>query len=81
MDARVAVRQFLKDLLAAKGDTLPFADGDSLLLGGRFQSLDAVEIVVFVEEQFGVDFGAIGFDQQKIDSVDAIMSLVEGVRA
>lgn len=81
MDQRATIRQFLKELLAAKGDTLPFGDGDSLLLSGRFQSLDAVEIVVFVEETFGVDFGAIGFDQEKIDSVDAILHLVEGVRA
>jgi acyl carrier protein len=36
-----------------------------------------VEIVVFLEEQFGLDFAVIGFDQEKIDTVDAIASLVE----
>ena len=58
---------------------MDFSDSDSLLLGGRLQSLDAVEIVVFLEETFGVDFAAIGFDQEKIDSVDAITSLFETV--
>jgi acyl carrier protein len=48
-----------------------------LLLGGRLQSLDAVEIVVFLEEKFGPDFAATGFDQEKIDTVDAIASLIE----
>jgi acyl carrier protein len=77
MDQRPTIRQFLKELLATKGDALQFADSDSLLLGGRLQSLDAVEIVVFLEEQFGLDFAVIGFDQEKIDTVDAIASLVE----
>jgi acyl carrier protein len=76
MDQRPAVREFLKELLATKGDALQFSDADSLLLGGRLQSLDAVEIVVFLEEKFGLDFAAIGFDQEKIDSVDAITSLI-----
>ncbi|MGB2671347.1 MAG: acyl carrier protein [Candidatus Acidiferrum sp.] len=80
MDQKPAIRQFLKDLLATKGDSLPFSDSDSLLLSGRLQSLDAVEVVVFLEEKFAVDFAAVGFDQEKIDSVGAIASLVEAAR-
>ena len=77
MNQRPAIRQFLKELLATRGDAAPFSDSDSLLLGGRLQSLHAVEIVLFLEEKFGLDFGAIGFDQGKIDSVDAISSLLD----
>jgi len=80
MHPKPAIRQFLTELLASKGDALPFSDTDSLLLSGRLQSLDAVEIVVFLEEHFGIDFAAVGFDQEKIDSVDAISSLVETVQ-
>lgn len=80
MDQKNAIREFLRDLLASKGDTHEFSDASSLLLSGRLQSLDAVEIVVFLEEKFGVDFAAVGFDQEKIDNVDAIISLVAAVR-
>ncbi len=80
MDQRPAIRQFLKELLASKGDSAEFSDSSSLLLSGRLQSLDAVEIVLFLEETFKIDFAAIGFDQGKIDSVDAISSLLEAVQ-
>jgi acyl carrier protein len=44
-------------------------------LSGRLSSVEAVEIGVFLEENFGVDFSEIGFDQARIDSVDLILSL------
>lgn len=80
MESRAAIRQFLQELFAGKGDRQPFSDSDSLLLSGRLESVDAVEIVVFLEEKFGVDFAEIGFDQTLIDSVDAIDSLTHYVK-
>jgi acyl carrier protein len=80
MDHREEIRKYLKELLLQKGDTQPFADDASLLLSGRLASVDAVEVVVFLEEKFGVNFGEIGFDQALIDSVDAIESLTHAVK-
>jgi len=77
MKERSDVRAFLANLLANKGDEQPFADCDSLLLSGRLQSIDAVEVVVFLEENFGIDFAEIGFDEEQLDSVDSIWSLVQ----
>jgi len=77
MDQKSAIRQFLQRLLAQKGDRRPFGDSDSLLLSGRLQSVDAVEVVLFLEEQWGIDFAEIGFDETKIDTVDAIDALVQ----
>lgn len=74
-DRRSQIRDHLTARLAAKGDTAPFADGDSLFVAGRLDSLDAVETVVFLET-FGIDFAALGFDLSLIDSVDAIASLL-----
>jgi len=45
--------------------------------GGRLESIDGVEIVVFLESNFGIDFTKIGFDQTLIDSIDSIMALTE----
>jgi acyl carrier protein len=80
MDHREQIRKYLQDLLLQKGDKQPFSDDASLLLSGRLASVDAVEIVVFLEEKFAVNFSDIGFDQTLIDSVDAIDSLVQTVK-
>jgi len=76
MDPRAAIRQLLQDLLIQKGDQQLFSDSDSLVLSGRLQSIDAVEIVVFLEEKWGIDFARIGFDESLIDSIDAIDALI-----
>jgi acyl carrier protein len=75
VEHRAAVRQVLEQLLTKKRDRKGFADTDSLFLSGRLQSVDAVEVVVFLEESWGIDFAKIGFDLSLIDSVDAIMAL------
>ena len=80
MDHREEIRKFLQEMLLQKGDKQPFADDASLLLSGRLASVDAVDIVVFLEEKFGVDFSELGFDPTLIDSVDAIDSLIQTVK-
>jgi acyl carrier protein len=75
MKGKAEIREFVRGLLTGSGDDEPLADDDSLLNGGRLQSIDAVEIVVFLEENFGIDFAQIGFDKDQIDSVDAIYAL------
>jgi acyl carrier protein len=77
VDHKAAIRQFVQQLLVQKGDQRPFSDSDSLVLSGRLQSVDAVEVVVFLEENWSIDFATIGFDETQIDSVDAIDSLVQ----
>jgi acyl carrier protein len=66
-----------RDTCKCQRDTKPSSDAESLIVSGRFQSIDAVEVVVFLESRFGVDFAKIGFDEEKIDAVDAIAVLVE----
>jgi acyl carrier protein len=78
MKGRAEIREFVRSLLANSGDEGALADSDSLLFSGRLQSIDAVEIVVFLEENFGIDFAQIGFDRDQLDSIDAIYALVEG---
>lgn len=77
MVRKEAIREFLQTLLARKGDHQSFSDDASLLLSGRLQSVDAVSLAVFLEEKFGVDFAEMGFDQEKMDTVNAICTLIE----
>jgi len=75
MNPAEKIRSFIQDLLTRRRDKRPFDDSSSLILSGRLSSVEAVEIAVFLEENFGVDFAEIGFDQAKIDTVDLILSL------
>lgn len=77
MDQKTEIRQFLQSLLDQHSDGKPFADDTSLLLSGRLNSVDAVDIVVFLEQRFSIDFNQIGFDQERIDSVNSICDLIQ----
>jgi acyl carrier protein len=80
MDRMAETKEFLKRLLSLRGDRRPFTDTSSIFLSGRLRSVDAVELVVFLEETFGIDFATIGFDESQIDSINAIQSLVEATK-
>lgn len=79
-DTRETIRQLLRQILRNSNDHRGFTDTDSLILSGRFQSLDVLEIVVFLEERFGLDFSE-GFDQLRLDSVDEILSFLRSTVA
>jgi len=72
---KIEIRLLVERLLAANGDNAPVGDDESLLVSGRLQSIDAVEIVVFLEESFDIDFTEIAFDRDRIDSINAICGL------
>ena len=71
------LRQFLHERLDEAGDTGGLQDDDSLFVSGRLDSLTMTRLVLFLEESFGVDFSAVAFDLELIDSVEAIRALVE----
>jgi acyl carrier protein len=79
MKGKAEIHKFVQELLTNSGDDGPLADEDSLLLSGRLQSIDAVEIVIFLEENFAIDFAEIGFDREQIDSIDLIYALAQSV--
>jgi acyl carrier protein len=77
MDRKGEIREFVHELLMSKGDARPFTDEDSLLLSGRLQSIDVVQLILLLEEKFGIDFGEIRFDWEKFDSIDTIYALTQ----
>ncbi len=76
MNTATDIRGFIGELLRRRGDTNPFEDSESLLQSGRLQSIDATEIVIFLESHYGIDFSDIGFDQDLIGSVERIQQLL-----
>jgi acyl carrier protein len=80
MNTHLAVKELVENLLQKKGDTAGFLDADSLVVSGRLDSVDALDIVVFLEESYGIDFVDQGFDINEVDSVDSIISIIENRR-
>jgi acyl carrier protein len=76
MNDRIVIREFVQRLLSHKGDRAVFSDSEQLIARGRLQSIDTLEVVVFLEDKYGIDFGEMGFDQNQLESIDNIMALI-----
>jgi acyl carrier protein len=76
-DDRVRIRAYVAELLQERDDRAAFADAESLIVGGRLDSLAVVKLVMFLETSFAVDFAQIEFDPQRFDSIDEIAAMVE----
>jgi len=74
---RDQIRDFLAQTLATHNDEEPFDDSESLFLSGRLDSLAVTQLVVFLEQTFGIDFGRQEFDVGALDSVELIARFVE----
>lgn len=78
MNARERVRDYVRKVLKEnKDDAEPFGDGDSLVLSGRLSSLDVVDVLTFLEGEFGFAMDPNEFDAAKFDTVEAIVAMLE----
>jgi acyl carrier protein len=75
MEDRLAVRGTVEKLLQQKGDRGGFSDSDLLLTSGRLDSVDTLELVIFLEQQYGIDFSD-GLNRDDLDSVASMLSLI-----
>lgn len=74
-ESKQMIREFLQNLLTQKKDTKPFSDDTSLILSGRLDSIDTVELVLFLETTFGMKFGSV-LHRDQLDTVNSIDALV-----
>lgn len=70
------LREFLGQALREAGEPSQFGDDESLFASGRLDSLALTQLVLYLEEHFRVDFGALDFSADLVDSVDAIKALL-----
>lgn len=75
--ALTQVRSFLGQALQEAGDASPLRDGDGLFSSGRLDSLALTQLVLFLEDRFQLDFGALDFSADLVDSVQAIGALLQ----
>ena len=54
---------------------------EPLVASGLVDSLAIVQIVVYLEERYGIDFAASGFDSDRLATMGGIVDLVRQPRA
>ncbi len=77
MDIRTKLRAFIKETLAEHDYHDEFTDQESLIMSGLMDSLTIIHIVVFLEQEYNIDFYDIYFDQSQFDSIDLLVKFVE----
>ena len=75
--AKHQLREFIEKALASQGDGAGFADDEPLFSSGRLDSFTMMNLVMYLEQTFGIDFADVEFDIELVDSVDAMESLVD----
>jgi acyl carrier protein len=74
---RSQMRNYVIQRLRMKGDGGTLSDDDLLFTSGRLDSLDAIEIIMTIETDYGMDFSEIDFDLTRLDSITAIADLID----
>lgn len=77
MDSLEAIRKFITHLLELKGESRDVSDTEPLLNVGLLDSMDVMQTVLFLEENFGVDFSVRPFNPDDFDSIESINQMVQ----
>jgi len=77
-DARAAIRGWLQENVTGGRDV---PNDEPLIDNGVMTSLQTVELVVFLEDTFGIVVEDEEFDEENFGSVDAVARLVESKAA
>jgi acyl carrier protein len=71
------IRDYFLETFKQQNDAQSLADNDSLFVSGRLDSFSMMMFVMYLEKEFGIDFAAIDFDVNLIDSLSEIELLID----
>ena len=74
------LRQFLRSIQKPGKPVESLALDDHLVGSGLVDSLALMQIVVYLEEHYGIDFAASGFDPERLASMASIAALIDEAR-
>lgn len=75
-----ALRQFLRTIQKPGVVVESLGLDDPLVASGLLDSLAIMQIVVYLEETYGIDFSASGFDPERLATMGSIVALIEQAR-
>jgi len=73
--------RFLRTLQKPGKSVERLGDDEGLVASGLIDSLALVQIVVYLEDTYGIDFSERGFDPDRLASTASILDLIEEVRS
>ncbi len=76
MESRQAIREFITGLLEMKGERTDVSDTEPLLTAGLLDSMDVLQTVLFLEENFDLDFSVRPFNPDDFDCIESINRMV-----
>lgn len=71
------ILDFVSTLLSQRGRSGQIAPDQSLFLSGLLDSMDAMQVILFLESEYQVDFSGLAFSLELIDSLERIERLAE----
>ena len=71
------VIEYIRAVLNARHDPVSISAQTPLVSSARFDSLDVVQLILFLEEKFHLNFADEPFDQYAFDTVEKIVDVVE----
>ncbi len=71
------VTKFIVETLRRNGQDTEFSDDDSLIKSSRLDSLDVVDLLLFIEEQYHIPPSLLGDDLTVIDTLNLIINYIE----
>jgi acyl carrier protein len=80
MELKSQIRQFILKNYLFSSDEKALDDGVSLMKTGVVDSTGVLELISFLEEQFGVKVEDEEMTPENLDSVDRIVAFVSGKR-
>ena len=69
--------EFLKGIQKAGISVEQLRDEDGLVSSGLIDSLAIMQIVVYLEETYGIDFSKRGIDPEELGTIGGILDIIE----
>lgn len=80
MNMKKIIRQYVLENLLFSEDEQAIQDSDSFLDGGIIDSTGVLEIILFIEESFGIKVNEDEMIPTNLDSVDKLVGFVKRKR-
>jgi acyl carrier protein len=74
---RAGLINFLRGIQKAGMPIENLGDSDRLVASGLIDSLAILQIVMYLEQTYGINFSANGFDPEQLGSIGNILDLIE----
>lgn len=71
---------FLRTIQKAGVPVETLSDSDKLVASGLVDSLAILQIVVYLENTYGINFSANGFDPEQLGSIGNVLDVIERER-